>query len=710
MFVPSAEQQAVVDAVSSGKNVVVDAVAGSGKTTTVLAIAKACTGKKIVQITFNSQLKSEVRCKVAEAGLDNVLVHTYHSIATTYYDKSAFTDAKIMQVINSDMSMRVIATGADIDAKNVDIVIIDEAQDMTMLYYRLVNKFIKDSVGSLDNVQLVILGDRYQGVYEFMKADTRFLTLADQIWNREFSHLTLNESYRVTKQIAWFVNNVMLGSERIIAKKDGCKVEWYVTNAFDLKDQFLSQLVNDIKHGVYKADDIFVLTASLKGANSPAKKIENVFVENKIPVFVPISEEGRMDEDVTRGKVVFSTLPSSKGRERSIVILLGFDENYFNFYAKTALKDCCPATLYVAVTRAKDRLIIVGDKRANHLPFIKFSSKSPDFVKNVSFFNHGKLLGNSAGQADNFDTERRTSVTDMVKFLKQETIEFLSPIIESMFVTVVDKGDQGNITAIPCKIPTVKNMFEDVSDLNGLTIPAIWETKMKMDASIQSIASCTQPPVMRSSNLQCTIFRLLVNSNQNSRNPFIQTAMKKVVMPCKVPSDFLYMVNVYIGMTEGYHGRIAQIKQYNWLTDAMVNACITHLESNVSKEGIEFETPILVEEQTIYGRVRISGCMDIVDRDTVWEVKCVDNLQLENMIQLIIYYWMFHKKNVDKDKTFKLINIRTGEIKELIADTFNVQKIMDALFAHKYKVVERLDDVELVRHCAVGRQGQDACI
>ena len=47
---PSDEQKIIIDAVSNNKNVIVNAVAGSGKTTTLLFIAQQNKNKKILQI------------------------------------------------------------------------------------------------------------------------------------------------------------------------------------------------------------------------------------------------------------------------------------------------------------------------------------------------------------------------------------------------------------------------------------------------------------------------------------------------------------------------------------------------------------------------------------------------------------------------------------------------------------------------------------
>ena len=59
------------------------------------------------------------------------------------------------------------------------ILVVDEAQDMTPLYFKLLQKFIQDSQLPF---QLLVLGDHRQGLYEFKGADTRFLTLAHKLW------------------------------------------------------------------------------------------------------------------------------------------------------------------------------------------------------------------------------------------------------------------------------------------------------------------------------------------------------------------------------------------------------------------------------------------------------------------------------------------------------------------------------------------------
>jgi superfamily I DNA/RNA helicase len=103
----SQEQRAVLDCIRAGHNVVVDACAGSGKSTTILSIAKELTGKKILQFTYNSMLRHEVKEKVKDLGLHNLQVHTYHSFAVNYYSDLGHTDTGIRHILRENIAPRI---------------------------------------------------------------------------------------------------------------------------------------------------------------------------------------------------------------------------------------------------------------------------------------------------------------------------------------------------------------------------------------------------------------------------------------------------------------------------------------------------------------------------------------------------------------------------------------------------------------------------
>src|SRR5258708_40252286 len=79
------EQQAVID---TNCNLVINAVAGSGKNTTLIEYAKnRPASSKILYLAFNKTVKTEAIQKFTIAGISNVKVETAHSLAFDYIIK-----------------------------------------------------------------------------------------------------------------------------------------------------------------------------------------------------------------------------------------------------------------------------------------------------------------------------------------------------------------------------------------------------------------------------------------------------------------------------------------------------------------------------------------------------------------------------------------------------------------------------------------------
>ena len=216
MNTPSAEQQVIINHIQQGKNVIVDACAGSGKSTTILSCALVLRDKKVLQLTYNKTLRHEVQEKVVELQIPNMEVHTYHSLAYNYYHHDGQMDNGIRRIIRDNINPKT-------KLPEFDLLVVDEAQDMTNVYYRLLLKFIQDSQRPF---QVMILGDKMQGLYDFKGADTRFLTFGQQCWqdvpllvSNEFVCCTLKTSYRITVPMARFVNNALLDEKRLWAVK-----------------------------------------------------------------------------------------------------------------------------------------------------------------------------------------------------------------------------------------------------------------------------------------------------------------------------------------------------------------------------------------------------------------------------------------------------------------------------------------------------------
>lgn len=380
----SEEQRHILLEVKSGKNVVVDACAGSGKTTLILYTAKELNRRKFLQMTYNSMLRHEVAERVKKNTVKNMTVHTFHSLAVKYYYSTAYTDRGIRYIIHNNLPPKT-----PIDKFNV--LVIDEAQDMTFLYFMFLSKVIRDMGGQ---IQLLVLGDYMQGLYEFKGADTRFLTLAKYIWkgcpalkSQEFSSCTMKMSYRITNQMCCFINRAVLGENRMESCRDGPQVVYASNTSSNLERIIIAEIFKILERGG-QPNEIFVIAASVKGVNSKIRSLENSLVEKGIPCYVPVIDGDKVDERVIDKKIVFATFHTVKGRERKYVFVVGFDQSYFVYNARTAQRDKCPNTLYVATTRAKDTLYLLeqNEYRSDRpLEFLQMTHNemlnSPDFVQ-----------------------------------------------------------------------------------------------------------------------------------------------------------------------------------------------------------------------------------------------------------------------------------------------------------------------------------------
>ena len=85
----SEEQQNFIDVALSGKNILVDACIGSGKTTAIQHLCKAFPYKtKILYLTYNKLLKLDAKAKIH---LRHTTVHNYHGFASWMLISSGVT-------------------------------------------------------------------------------------------------------------------------------------------------------------------------------------------------------------------------------------------------------------------------------------------------------------------------------------------------------------------------------------------------------------------------------------------------------------------------------------------------------------------------------------------------------------------------------------------------------------------------------------------
>ena len=711
---PSEEQMNIINHIKSGKyNGEVDAVAGSGKTTTILSLATHIADKSIIQITYNSELKREVSEKKGKYGLTNIEIFTYHSFAYKYYTQEANTDIGISKIVRTGMLPKRALP-------QIDILVGDEIQDMNFLYYQFIQKVLTDCENKTRHnpVQILILGDKYQGLYEFKGADIRFLTLGHKIWSTSspfpFKQMNLTTSYRVTRQIADFVNKVMLGPEtsslnnmRIHAVKDGPKVSYIRrSNCFQVYKSIGARIVNMILSGYAKPSDIFVLAPSVK--QKYFKMIENMLVEHNIPCYVPMNDVNTIHSDVIKNKVIFSSFHQSKGRERKVVIIYGFDRTYFDFYNRGADITVCPSTLYVATTRATEKLIVV--EADNPLPFLKYTHYE---LRDSSFVEfEGEPL--NFFDSDNIDVStttvqcHKTSPTELIRFLNENVVITIADLMEDYLFTSTDL-DSEKVTVVSNENFITSSYFgndvcEEVSDLNGLVIPSLYQQRNSGTNTITEY----------------------VLAQIDKERPFYKEKLREIDFSQPLTlGNHLLLTNIYKAMNENLYFKLAQIVSYDWLSHDNVDAMFGNMDAHISEpDKLTYEVTIIkdkykTQEQTDanykridefierhmgkeFGILRMNAIVDAVSPDTIWEFKCVDALTTEHRIQLLIYAWlikMTSQARASHQPQFKLLNIRTGEVQTLNHSSPLVDEIMVMILKAKFEKYVPKSDEEFIRDC-----------
>lgn len=735
---PSHEQAVIIHHIQEKRNVMVDAVAGSGKSTTVLMTARSCPDFRVLQLTYNAPLRKEVQEKIDNQvpPLTNVVVHTFHSYAVHNYNPSAYTDTKLKRVIEEKAEPLH-------SLSPVDLLILDEVQDMTPLYFQFVAKVLRDlSTRPL----MMILGDTKQSLYEYKGADVRFLTEASIIWQPcrqiafpdRFEACSLQTSFRITNQMADFVNKVMLGTTRLLATKEGPPVHYIVGSEEDNQKRIYGRILAILEDKGVQPDDIFILAPSIKNKN--VRKLENQLVEKGVPCFVAREDEELLDERIIRGKIVFSSFHSSKGRQRPYVFVLGFDTS--SLY-KREPEECaeCPNTLYVACTRASQQLFVLetirrGNRQLPFLtmghheikaqPYIHFigEPRTPEFYSRQDAatyeekpFPAGSVDPLTSTSCREFPNPVPTVVDWEEKVIRpselpthhsNEVYEELSQIVEQCFDKIQDKAD------FPLHVKTVieteNDRHEDVSELNGIVVPLLFCRFLE-----------ELDPTRSYTSFRSLLFRLsqeiLEKETYPSEYKYLKNRVRYDMPPsCSSTEDYLLSANFYAAVKERLYGKVMQIKSYSWFPPevrretnqrmlATVGPHLDHIEYNlVPKEDEELHARInrrihkLTDDQLPF-RFRFAGRVDALTSSTLWEFKFVAELSLEHYLQVMVYAWIWKEVHPDKPKHIRLFNIRTNEMQECRADPKTLDRVMRILMLGRYGDKEKQQNEAFVQRC-----------
>jgi AAA domain/UvrD-like helicase C-terminal domain len=719
----SDEQRAVIAAISQC-NVIVDACAGSGKTTTVLGIAKIHQ-VPILLLTYNSRLRAETMERAADLPL--LTVHTYHSFGYCHISKKCRTDAGIISFLarGGKLTLAAVSTFSD-DVTNSDanvltpvpqysIIIVDETQDMNVHYCELVQKIID----LMPRARICVMGDKFQSIYDFNGADSRFITLADKIYpSGNWSRLNLSTSYRLTRQMAALINNCMrrgcestvgvgivsinsVGSESTVGSGCVSTIAAVRDGPLPVYTHYSSPraIIDDIKslfREGFMPGDIFILAPSVrsKHAGNPIKKLANSLSANKILVYVPTSDDSKVPDDVIRGKLVFSSFHQAKGLERKVVMVVGFDDSYNEFYSKSDPTVCSNA-LYVAITRARERLYLYHGRGRGYLRCVDVESLD----------THVRMVG-----TPHVNVRVRSTpplIVGVTKLLAHIRSDVLAHCFGLLRVQVIRPA--GPI--IPLAGVTLQvgagPYHEEVSDINGIAVPMYYEARSrvlppgtgKVNIGLDGVATIQlfgRADVAEALSKLTYLREITTAMKAGATVPgYTMDAVLRLACPLVLHSDdlcglalgprVLELSKVYDAIRSGLSVRAHQIRTHDWVPDELFEAASARLAGVMC-------VPYILESRVEFtvSDVKVVGYADYVDASRLIEIKCTSELKPEHYLQCAIYSRAYNLQNL-------IFNVTTGELSEIIVSWEHVDEILRLLVCTKYHTSGPLTDEEFLR-------------
>ena len=688
----SQEQEKIIDHVMEGKNVAVEAAPGSGKTTTTRYIASRLADIPVRCITYSKNLADdgEKKIKINKSKIKNIKYSTLHSICHELYSIACRDDSGIERIVHNN-SLLQKESCLEGFGKDRLVIIFDEVQDFTNIFFSVAQKIIHDVKKMYRTVQIVILGDPWQTVYGFKGADRRYISFASKIWSEPscFVKCTLSESYRLTKPMAEYFN-FMVGFKWIRSCKEGEKVIYIRDNPFEIWDKY-----QDIIEPLIRDNETFILANSLRSNSSPVTCFENKLVDAGITVN---ANADRAFTNAEKNKqAVFKTWCSSKGRERSVCIVFGNENSpYIDGNDMASM----PA-LTVAKSRGSKILIIIESSTASPLNNLKYRYSK---LMNSDFIEyHGCPPKNGWESHEQRVTQiHKKNVTDLIKYCKSNTESSVGDILSKIAIqTVASSGKKYNFNVKNSELDT----YENVSDLVGNIIPAIYEEKClgRQNAQLQILEKLYNDPdeSKRLSETQKAAIREIDRDairNDHSNLPVIA-----------------HLATTYLSIVDGYTHRLAQLRDYSWLCKDMVDESMKVLSEYVDK-SYKFEQTLDPDEieydrvnDKIKGwfpemsKIELRGRVDAINSEYIYETKCKQSLDIEDKSQLAIYLFLYNTMYGDDSGYVdgRLLNVFTGEMFELLykKNETDIEEIVKLYIVDKYAHVSETTDEEFINKC-----------
>lgn len=402
----SDEQKLFIEKALQGKNILVDACIGSGKTTAIQNLCNELSSKKrVLYLTYNKLLKLDAQSKIKRK---NVTVTNYHGFAyrILYRNGVSVGVPDIIQTFNQ----KKLSVG------KYDVLIIDEYQDIEQELSELL-LWVKDNN---TDMQIIAVGDMEQKIYDKT-------TLNVEIFMKEFleEHIRLKftQCFRLSNELAAILGRVW--KKEIKGVNNCCKVEEMTSE--DIVPFLAKQTPADILCLGAKAG---IMTDTL---NTLEERYPDKF--NKNTVYATITDNDSMGKTGPKeDSAIFTTYDSSKGLERKICVVFDFTESYWS----TRISK--PQQSYIIL---RNIFCVAASRGKDHIIFVK-----PDEAmlseKTLSTFVSTNQKFDDMNISEMFDFKYKEDVERCFSYLKVHKLEQTDNLVINI------KSTDGLIDLSPC--------------------------------------------------------------------------------------------------------------------------------------------------------------------------------------------------------------------------------------------------------------------
>lgn len=626
---PSTEQAAIISAISDTPTDViirVSAVAGSGKTTTALHIAKAYPDRDILLLTYNRHLSDENMKKAVDAGVTNITMKTFHSFAGKYFGRVVHDDVVIIRCLAA-------RSGVHVELPRYDIIILDEFQDTTKPLFDFDVRLMQ----SYSSARFIVLGDPRQCIYQYNGATHQYMTLLGQLTGREIIDRTLSTTYRVPSGVANFVNlslNRGEYSRDLVPFNEGQKPIFKIApNGYAGVDYTVKFIHAAISSGEYLPSDVFILAASAKlklkhgkkdaTAATGAAAIANRLSEMGHLVFIDV-DGFSADNECTEQKIVVSSIHKSKGRERKIVVVVGFDESYLKYYKRDYMTFAssrndlghivAPNEMYVACTRASEILVLVAT--SGPAPFI-----ARDTILDTTINNPAEIERHlSMGIEDDEGGYSVTSVTDLIASMPSIIKHTL---LEETISYETYQGDT-SLGVAGCGIFKATRLASKSSQTTKAGVDYVEQV-----ADINGVAS-----TLEASQQEWMMGEV--------RSAFYDETKGKGLTPGNLLTTAVAIQSTF----RNHQYRRSQISTEEWVPKEKLFSLGTRIRARLPVDKAEVGMTLLDWRGTATDE-KPSGCVDALNArfdlmygDDVYEIKTTTTTKTDHILQVAVYRWM----------------------------------------------------------------------